>query len=153
LQRQYQDLQQQRQGVLNAYMQAQEQAKQTREQYQSEQVQKGYEQVKKAIPDFNEGTQRQLRDFAKTIGYSEAELSNLSDPRAVIILHKAAQFDQLMKSKPEVNKKVANAPKTLQVKAQAPKQNQAEVLKKIVRTSKDRQSKHNAIQKLMERMV
>jgi hypothetical protein len=153
LQQQYQSLQTQRQGTLQEYMSIQEQARQVSEQHQTEVLQRGFEQVKKVIPDYSPETQKQLWQTARGLGYTDQELAGITDPRLVIGLHKIAMYDKIMNSKPEVNRKVAQASPSMKIKAQAPKQSQSDVLKKVIRTSKDRQSKHNAIQKLMERMV
>ena len=76
------------------------------------------ERVKAAIPEFGdevkgELVKREIRDYAKSIGYTDEQLAQVYDHRAVVALWKAAQYDKLVKSKSGVVKKVAEAPKTL----------------------------------------
>jgi hypothetical protein len=74
--------------------------------------------VAAAIPDYldpkkGEKVRAELRSYAKNLGYSDQELANATDSRAVLALWKAAQYDKLVQSKPGVNKKVNEAPKLL----------------------------------------
>jgi hypothetical protein len=74
--------------------------------------------VAEAIPDYahpekGEKVRSELRSFAKSIGYSDAELANATDSRAVLTLWMASQYQKLQKAKPGVTKKVAEAPKML----------------------------------------
>ena len=76
------------------------------------------ERLVAVIPEYadevkGELVKREIRDYAKSIGFSDQELSQVYDHRAVVSLWKAAQYDKLMKSKPGAVKKVAEAPKTL----------------------------------------
>lgn len=71
-----------------------------------------------AIPDYadpkkGEKVRSDLRAFAKSIGYSDAELASATDSRAVVTLWMAAQYQKLQQSKPGVTKKVTEAPKLL----------------------------------------
>ena len=74
--------------------------------------------VAEAIPEYahpekGEKVRSELRSFAKSIGYSDAELANATDSRAVLTLWMASQYQKLQKAKPGVTKKVAEAPKML----------------------------------------
>lgn len=76
------------------------------------------ERLTAAIPEYadevkGELVKREIREYAKSIGFSDQELSQVYDHRAVVSLWKAAQYDKLMKGKPSAVKKVAEAPKTL----------------------------------------
>ena len=53
----------------------------------------------------------EIRNFGKSVGFSDQELGQVLDHRHVMVLHKAAQWDKLQKAKAGVTKKVANAPK------------------------------------------
>ena len=71
-----------------------------------------------AIPDYadpkkGEKVRSDLRAFAKSIGYSDAELASATDSRAVVTLWMAAQYQKLQQSKPGVTKNVTEAPKLL----------------------------------------
>jgi len=76
------------------------------------------ERLRSAIPDFSdevkgEVIRKEIRDYAKSVGWSDQELSQVYDHRAVLTLYRAMQFDKLQKSKPAVQKRVAEAPKSL----------------------------------------
>lgn len=76
------------------------------------------ERLKAAIPDLadevkGEVIRKEIRDYAKSNGWTDQELSQVYDHRAVIALYRAMQFEKLQKSKPAVQKKVNEAPKSL----------------------------------------
>ena len=75
------------------------------------------EKLAQAIPDWNtekgEEVRRDIRTYAKGLGYSDQELSAVYDSRAVQTLWKAAQYDKLVSNKLEVTKKVSEAPKMM----------------------------------------
>jgi hypothetical protein len=52
-------------------------------------------------------------DYGRQIGFSDAELDQVTDSRAVIALYKAWKYDQLMSKKPELQSKIKKAPKLL----------------------------------------
>ena len=70
------------------------------------------------LPEFSdkakgEQLRSEIRNYGKTVGFTDQELSQVYDSRHVLVLHKAAMYDKLQKSKPGVQKKVANAPKMI----------------------------------------
>ena len=76
------------------------------------------ERLRAAIPDMaddvkGEVIRKEIRDYAKSVGWSDQELSQVYDHRAVLTLYRALQFEKLMKGKPAAQKKVADAPKAL----------------------------------------
>jgi len=75
------------------------------------------EKVAQAIPEWNtekgEDVRKDIRTYAKGLGFSDQELSQVYDSRAVLTLWKAAQYDKLIANKPEVTKKVSEAPKMM----------------------------------------
>ena len=80
------------------------------------------EKLARAIPDFadkekGEPVRKEIRNFAKSIGWSDQELASVYDSRAVLTLYKAMQYDKLMQNKPDVAKKVSQAPKMLKAGA------------------------------------
>jgi len=77
------------------------------------------EELAKVLPDYTdpikgETLRTELRSFAKnSLGFSDDELSQVRDSRHVIALHKAMLYDKLQQSKPQVTKKLSEAPKTI----------------------------------------
>lgn len=70
-----------------------------------------------AIPELStpkgDEVRKQIREYAKSQGWSDEELGSVYDHRAVVALYKAMKFEQLQKSKPEIQKKVSQAPRML----------------------------------------
>lgn len=76
------------------------------------------ERLKAAIPELadevkGEVLRKEIKDFAKSVGFTEQELAQVYDHRAVVSLYKAMQYDKLTKSKSSTQKKVNEAPRTL----------------------------------------
>jgi len=71
-----------------------------------------------AIPEYADEqksvqVKKDIRDYAKKIGWSDEELASVYDSRAVLTLYRAMQYEKLMSNKAGVTKKVAEAPKML----------------------------------------
>ena len=76
------------------------------------------QKLAEAIPELSDAEKgaaikRDIREFGKKLGWSDAELASVYDSRAVLTLYKAMQYDKLMASKPAIAKKVAEAPRVL----------------------------------------
>jgi hypothetical protein len=76
------------------------------------------QKLAESLPEFSdkakgEQIRNEIRNYGKKVGFTDDELSQVYDSRHVLVLHKAAQWDKLQTSKPDVKKKVAKAPKTL----------------------------------------
>jgi hypothetical protein len=94
------------------------------------------ERLKAAIPEFadqtkGESVRKELRDFAKSLGFSDQELSNVYDHRAIVTLYKAAQYDKLTKGKAQTTKKVSEAPRMLKPGTTQPRNAKDEQLGKL----------------------
>ena len=76
-----------------------------------------------------DAVRKQIRDYAKSVGWTDQELSSVYDSRAVVSLYKAMKYEQLQKSKPELNKKLQSAPKMMRSGSSAP----------VTRNSQDKQ--------------
>jgi len=79
-------------------------------------VQQEANKLSQVLPEFSDPTKgeqvrNEIRNYGKSIGFTDQELSQVYDSRHVLTLHKAMMYDKLQKSKPAVNKKVAKAPK------------------------------------------
>lgn len=77
-----------------------------------------------AIPELatakGDDVRKQIRDYAKSLGWTDQEMSSVYDHRAVVALYKAMKFEQLEKSKPEIQKRITEAPRTLKAGTSAP---------------------------------
>lgn len=71
-----------------------------------------------AIPEYADEqksvqVKKDIRDYARKIGWSDEELASVYDSRAVLTLYRAMQYEKLMGNKATVTKKVNEAPKML----------------------------------------
>ena len=116
------------------------------------------ERLRSAIPDFSdevkgEVIRKEIRDYAKSVGWSDQELSQVYDHRAVLTLYRAMQFDKLQKSKPAVQKRVAEAPKSLTPGVGSPRLDKdGEMVKKLSKQLKATGRPRDAA-KLFERFL
>ena len=82
------------------------------------------EKLVSLIPELSspqgDAVRKQIRDYAKSVGWTDQELSSVYDSRAVVSLYKAMKYEQLQKSKPELNKKLLAAPKMMRSGTSAP---------------------------------
>ena len=67
-----------------------------------------------------DAVRKQIRDYAKSVGWTDQELGSVYDSRAVVSLYKAMKYEQLQKSKPELTKKLQSAPKMMRSGTSAP---------------------------------
>jgi hypothetical protein len=116
---QYQQRGQQIQNYLQAVDQAAQQEAQQHQQRQQEAMQQAIsgerEKLYSAIPEWrNEATFKQDRDamsqYARSLGFQEAELSQIYDHRYMRVLHDAARYRALQAAAPQALKQVRQAP-------------------------------------------
>ena len=79
-------------------------------------VQQEAQKLSQVLPEFSdpakgEQLRSEIRNYGKSVGFTDNELPQVYDSRHVLMLHKAMQYDKLQKAKPSVKKKVAEAPK------------------------------------------
>ncbi len=134
----------------------QEQAQQ-QQQYIQRHVQAEQEKLKTLIPEFKdeakaEVIRQDIRKYAKSIGFSDQELSQVYDSRAVQTLYKAMQYEKLVAGKAGATKKVASAPKTLKPGTTNPQSSEQEAKKKEFARLKQTGSKNDAA-RLFERFL
>jgi hypothetical protein len=64
--------------------------------------------------------QTELAEYLRTIGYSDAEIAESADPRAIVGFRKAMLYDRLQATKPAVQQRVAAAPRMVKPGAAGP---------------------------------
>jgi hypothetical protein len=74
---------------------------------------------------------KDIREYAKSIGWSDQELANLYDSRAVLSLYQGMKYAKLQSNKPAIAKKVEAAPKMLKAGTSVPRNADAEQNKKL----------------------
>jgi hypothetical protein len=117
------------------------------EQQQNLQKHLKYESEKLAsvIPELatpkGDAIRKEIREYAKSVGWSDQELSSVYDHRAVLTLYKAMKFEQLQKGKPDTLKKVQQAPKMLKPGTSTPNtksSQEKQVMQRLRQTGKVR---------------
>jgi len=150
-----------REKQLQAVQIERQRVQQEQQSHQQAQLQKHIqaEQAKlvEAIPEFKDDVKaevirRDIRNYAKAQGFSDQELSQVYDSRAVLALYKAAQYDKLMANKGVTSKKVANAPKTIRPGTSNPQSSENETFKKERAVLRQSGNKKDAV-RLFERFL
>jgi hypothetical protein len=93
------------------------------------------EKLQSAIPEFADPAKREVikndvRNYAKQIGFTDEELAQVYDSRAVLALYKAAQYDKLVANKTEATKKVVQAPRMMRPGSFTPEARESQEVKK-----------------------
>jgi len=136
---------------------AQQQQAEQQEQLQSHLAQEA-QKLREWIPEFRDEAKadmarKEIRNYAKSIGFSDQELATVYDARAVQTLYKAMQYEKLMKGKGVATKKVSEAPKTLKAGAAQPQgSSEQEAMKKQFQKLKQSGNKRDAA-KLFENFI
>jgi len=112
------------------------QQEQDRQQWMANLVRQESEKLATALPDYvdpekGESLRNSVRSYGKELGFSDEELASVVDSRHVITLYKAMQYDKLQKSKPGINKKLAEAPKVMKSGVSQPRDTNSEQVKKL----------------------
>lgn len=150
-----------REKQLQAVQMERQRVQQEQQSYTQAQLQKHIqaEQAKlvEAIPEFKDDVKaevirRDIRNYAKAQGFTDQELSQVYDSRAVLALYKAAQYDKLMANKGVTSKKVANAPKTIRPGTSNPQSSDNETFKKERAALRQSGNKKDAV-RLFERFL
>ena len=84
----------------------------------AERVESERQRVSEMIPDYahpEKGNviKKQMRDYAQSLGFTENELSQAYDSRMIQALWEASQYRKLQSQKPELTKKMQDAPRML----------------------------------------
>jgi len=130
----------QREKQLAVLQQEQQRIAQQQQAEQSERLQSHLaeesQKLSSVIPGYanpKEGDQirKDIREYAKSIGWSDQELAGLYDSRAVLSLYHGMKYAKLQSNKPSITKKVEAAPKMLKAGTSMPRSSEAEQNKKL----------------------
>lgn len=100
-------------------------------------TQEAADHLKRLIPNFGEATLKQMNEFGRKAGFSDAELSNVADKRMLETLWKASQWDALQAKKPAVENKVkALPPKKAPATTAAPRNTKQEQITKALQSKR-----------------
>lgn len=104
------DARRERDQIVQSVQQKQGEFQQAQEQSYAELLNKGTEVLRQKIPGWGEKEQNRLREYALSSGITEAEISQLVDPRHVEMIWKASQYDALKAGAAPAVRKVQTAP-------------------------------------------
>ncbi len=112
----FRDLKDKRQAVAQEQHALHQQAMQRAERETAETLKRESELLVKALPVFadpkkGDAAKAELRSYLVSKGYTPEQIAGLSDHRSVTIAWKAAQYDKLQSSKPQIDKRVVGLPK------------------------------------------
>jgi hypothetical protein len=130
----------QREKQLAVLQQEQQRIAQQQQAEQSERLQSHLAEeshkLTSAIPGYGDAKtgdqiRKDIREYAKSIGWSDQELAGLYDSRAVLSLYHGMKYAKLQSNKPSIAKKVEAAPKMLKAGTSTPRNAEAEQNKKL----------------------
>jgi len=130
----------QREKQLAILQQEQQRIAQQQQAEQSERLQSHLaeesQKLTSAIPGYGDAKtgdqiRKDIREYAKSIGWSDQELAGLYDSRAVLSLYHGMKYAKLQSNKPSITKKVEAAPKMLKAGTSTPRNAETEQNKKL----------------------
>ena len=94
------------------------------------------QKLAEAIPELSDPAKGQairtdIRNYAQKLGFSEQELAQVYDSRAVTALYKAMQYDKLVSGKGGASKKVNSAPRMLKPGTSTPETRTSQEVKNM----------------------
>lgn len=90
-------LQRERNEVVASVTQKQQAQHFEQQRATAKQLEAGRAVLEREIKGWSPEVAKELSAYGKEIGFTEQELAQVSNPKAVVLLHKAMQFDRLMK--------------------------------------------------------
>lgn len=113
-------------------------------------IESGRKYVEQRIKGFNDKTAQEIVAFGQAEGYTPEELQGSTDPRFVVTLWKAQQWDKLQSAKPGIQNKASQAAPVIKPGAAQKPMSQKQVLSKVMRESKDPKTKARATEAYLE---
>ena len=104
----------------------------------------GQKYIESKVKGFTDDTKQELFAYGLNEGYTRDELDRIVDPRIVITLWKARQWDALQATKPSVTKRASQAAPVVKPGATQPQASKSQVLTKVFRDAKGKQEKVRA---------
>lgn len=119
----YRDLKEARQEKIGEFQHHAQQLQQSQQHMSERMLAEQSAKLAAKMPELTKAESKQaLKSYLSEAGYSDVEISGLTDHRSAIIAYKAMQYDKLQATKPLLTKKVAEVPKVLKPGSQKPVQ-------------------------------
>jgi hypothetical protein len=114
-------------------------------------------QLKQMIPDFADDVKaevlkKDIRTYAKSVGWTDDDIAQIIDPRAVKSLYDGMMYQKLVANKGAATKKVQNAPKVIKAGTSTPRDSESEAIKKQFQQLRKTGKKADAA-KLFEKFI
>lgn len=114
-------------------------------------------QLKQMIPDFADDVKaevlkKDIRAYAKSVGWTDDDIAQIIDPRAVKSLYDGMMYQKLVANKGAATKKVQNAPKVIKAGTSTPRDSEQEAIKKQFQQLRKTGKKADAA-KLFEKFI
>jgi hypothetical protein len=150
----YQMLDSQRGKLASTIQQTQSQSQNLTQSQLSAQLREGAETLAREIKGWSAELASALKHNALDYGFSDSELDQVYDPRMVKVLHDAYQWRQLQTKKPEVEKRVTQAPKSAKPNGtkDTPDANRQTLLNKL-KSTKDTTRREKIANSLLDKYV
>ena len=150
----FQMLKSQRDEVANSVQQIQAQTQQMTLHQLQQKLNEGAQQLANEIKGWSPELAKSLKSNALEYGFSESELDQVYDPRMVKVLHDAYQWRQLQAKKPEVQKRVSQAPKSAKPSGKTENENQTRsALLKQLKTGRSEKTRRAIADSLLDKFV
>lgn len=147
----YQALKESRNEAVNEYQGKAQQMNYAIAQQREQHLAREAQLMAEAIPELRgekaQETRTELRSYLASRGFNDNEIDGIIDHRMVKVAFEAAQYHKLKSAKPEVTKRIAEAPKIVKGKKPAP-DNKVQELRARAKKGDER-----AIQALIERSI
>lgn len=116
---------QQLQQIFAEKQRIDQQMQQEMQQRQQQTLAQAREQLVEMLPEWRKpetakAEQPKIAAHLRSIGYADHEISSATDPRAIVMARESMLYRQLMASKPQIQQKLATAPKMVRPGAAGP---------------------------------
>lgn len=123
--RRWQDSAAQLQGVLEQRNAVTRQMLEQQQQMQQQMLAQAREKLTEYVPEWSkpEVAQREkpkVAEHLRAVGYTDAEIGQAADPRALVLARESMLYRQLVASKPKVEQRIAQAPRMVKPGAAGP---------------------------------
>lgn len=105
------DAKKERDDIVGSITSKQQEFQQAQEQSRAELLNQGTEVLRSKFSNWGAESQKQVRDYSLNVGFTEAEIASVIDPRQVEVLYKASLYDDMVKNKPGAVRQVQKAPR------------------------------------------
>jgi hypothetical protein len=138
--RRWQDSAGQLQGVLAERQRVAEQMQAQQQQAQQQMLQQARERLTEYVPEWSKPEvaakeKPKVAEHLRSIGYTDAEIGQAADPRALVMARESMLYRQLMASRPQVQQRVAQAPKMVKPGAAGPAPDKSKAIVQKIKRS------------------